>query len=116
MLPFPRGHQRRCTGFTMATGALLACTAVLILRGVTPHSGRVSAAAIRQAPSVSVTITVIPALTCRKMESDLGAAKALGRVFWITGLAGLEPTTYGLGSHQEAPRVRGKSLSVTGFC
>lgn len=35
----------------MATGALLACTAVLILRGVTPHSGRVSAAGIRPEPS-----------------------------------------------------------------
>ena len=32
---------------------------------------------IRQAPSVSVTITVMPGLTCRKTGSDLGAATAL---------------------------------------
>ena len=26
----------------------------------------------------------------------------------LTGLVGLEPTTYGLGSHEKPPRVRGK--------
>ena len=35
--------------------------------------------AIRQAPSVSVTITVIPDLTCRKTGSDVGTETPLRR-------------------------------------
>ncbi len=41
-----------------------------------PPSTRITSA-MRQAPSVSVTITVMPALTCRNTGSDLGAATAL---------------------------------------
>ena len=39
--------------------------------------------AIRQAPSVSATITVMPALTCRKTGSDFGAATVLA---WSTDI------------------------------
>ena len=44
---------------------------------VEPQGTEGIAKAIRQAPSVSVTITAIPALTRRKSGSDLGAATAL---------------------------------------
>ena len=48
-----------------------------------PPSTQITSA-IRQAPSVSVTITVMPALTFRKTGSDLGAATALAWSIDIT--------------------------------
>ena len=47
-----------------------------ILEFLAPPSTQITSA-IRQAPSVSVTTTVIPDLTCRKTGSDVGAETPL---------------------------------------